>query len=339
MSPRVSRFAPQPVVLPIAGGKGGIGKSVIAANLALALARLEHRVILIDADLGGSDLHNILGLANDRPGLGEVLTGRDLAINDVIAPLTEPRLAFAPGDAMVAAAANPGFQKKRKLLHAINHLDADFVLLDLGAGTAITVMDFYLASPLGLVVMLPERPALLSAFNFLKNVSFRALERTFTGNSACGRALAGFQARSRGPGAMAMAELSAELEAARPGEGLRARRTLERVRPKLVVNRARSVDDFACARQLADWAAAELGLMVEVLGFLPEDIIHAAAAEAGAPALDADPRAPFCQAMARLGLIIGQWSGRGAQWALQRDFTGGFERAATEFAGVFKAKA
>lgn len=337
MSPRVSRFAPRPVVLPIAGGKGGIGKSVLAANLALALARLDKRVILIDADLGGSDLHNILGLTNDRPGLGEVLTGRDLAITDVIAPLTEPRLAFCPGDAMVVAAANPGFQKKRKLLHAIAHLDADFVLLDLGAGTSITVMDFYLASPLGLVVMLPERPALHSAFNFLKNAAFRALERALSGNSDCERVLAGFQARGRGPGAMAMAELVAALESARPGEGLRARRALERVRPKLVVNRARQVDDFAMARQLADWAAADLGLMVEVLGFLPEDPVNAAAAQAGAPALDVDPRAPFCQAVARLGLCVGQWAGRGAQWALQRDFSGGFERAATEFAGVFAA--
>lgn len=338
MSPRVSRFAPQPVVLPIAGGKGGIGKSVIAANLALALARLERRIILIDADLGGSDLHNILGLANDRPGLGEVLTGRDLAITDVIAPLTEPRLAFAPGDAMVVAAANPGFQKKRKLLHAIAHLDADFVLLDLGAGTAITVMDFYLASPMGLVVMLPERPALLSALNFLKNAAFRALERTFSGNSACERVLADFQARGRGPEAMGMAALVAALERNHAGDGLRARRALERVRPKLVLNRVRHVDQFAYARQLADQAAADLGLAMEVLGFLPEDPVNAEAAEAGVPALDVDPRAPFCQAVARLGLAISPWAGRGAQWALQRDFTGGFERAATEFAGVFAAR-
>lgn len=337
MSPRVSRFAPQPVVLPIAGGKGGVGRSVVAANLALALARLDHRVILIDADLGGADLHNLLGLANDRPGLGEVLTGRGLAVGDVVAPLAEPRLAFCPGDAMVPAAANPGFQKKRKLLHAIAHLDADFVLLDLGAGASITVMDFFLASPLGLVVLPPERTALDNARNFLKNAAFRALERALGGNSACERVLAGCQARGRGPEAMRMAELAAELEAVHPGGGLRARRALERVRPKLVLNRARRLDDFAHARQLADWAADELGLMAEVLGFLPEDPVNAAAAEAGAPALEIDPRAPFCQAMARLGLAIGQWAGRGAQWALQRDFTGGFERAATEFAGVFAA--
>lgn len=334
MSPRVSRFAPQPVVLPIGGGKGGIGKSAVAANLALALARLEHRVILIDADLGGSDLHNLLGLANDRPGLGEVLTSRSLGIAQVVAPALEPRLAFVPGDAMVVAAANPSFQKKRKLLHAISHLDADFVILDLGAGTSLTVMDFFLASPVSLVVMLPEKPALDNAFNFLKNAVFRTLERALAGNAAGERALAGFQARGRGDGAMTLGELLAGLESEPADLARQARRSLARLRPKLVLNRVRKVDDFLFARQLRDWVVADLGLGLEVLGFLPEDEVNPEAAAQGLPALDLDPRAPFCQAIARLGLAIAPWSGRAAQWALHDRFEGDFERAATEFAGL-----
>ncbi len=334
MSPRVSRFAPQPVVLPIGGGKGGVGKSVIAANLALALARLERRVILIDADLGGSDLHHLLGLANDRPGLGEVLTSRDLAIAQVVAPALEPRLEFVPGDAMVVAAANPSFQKKRKLLHAIGHLDADFVLLDLGAGTSLTVMDFFLASPLSLVVMPPEKPALDNTFNFLKNAVYRTLERTLAGNASGERALAGFQARGRGNGAMTVDQLLAGLEAESASLARQARRALIRLRPKLVLNRVRRVDDFLFARQLRDWAAADLGLGLEVMGFLPEDEVNREAAAQGLPALDLDPRAPFCQAIARLALGIAPWAGRAAQWALHDRFEGDFERAATEFAGL-----
>lgn len=132
-----------PVVLPVGGGKGGIGKSVITANLGLALARLEHRAIVVDADLGGSDLHNILGQGNDEAGLGEVLTSKDLTVDQVVRPVLEPRFRFVAGDALVVATANPSFQKKRKLLHDIKGLDADFVLLDLGAGTSITVMDFF----------------------------------------------------------------------------------------------------------------------------------------------------------------------------------------------------
>ncbi len=327
--------SPVPVVLPLGGGKGGIGKSALAANLGLALARLEHTVTLVDADLGGSDLHIMLGLDNDRPGLGELLTSRDLSLEQVRHPVLEPRLFFVPGDAMVVATANPGYQKKRKLLTALKSLPSQFVILDLGAGAAITVMDFYLTSPLSLLVMLPERPSVLAAFNFLKNALFRTLERLFRDNSATSKALAAFQTRSRGPGAMRVEELIQALEQARPGEGQRARHALARWKPKLVLNRVKRVDDFVYANQLERWARQDLGLMLEVLGFLPEDEVLLEAAARNLPALDLDPRAPYCRAVALLALKLSAWAGRAAAWALHSDLAGSFERAATDFAPFF----
>ena len=68
------------ILLPVGGGKGGIGKSAVTANLGMVLARLDQNTVLLDADLGGSDLHNLLGLENDLPGLGEVLTQKDLGL-------------------------------------------------------------------------------------------------------------------------------------------------------------------------------------------------------------------------------------------------------------------
>ena len=56
-------------IIPIAGGKGGIGKSLIAANLSIALAQLGHSTIVIDLDLGGSNLHLMLGLQNENKGI------------------------------------------------------------------------------------------------------------------------------------------------------------------------------------------------------------------------------------------------------------------------------
>jgi flagellar biosynthesis protein FlhG len=323
------------VVLPVGGGKGGIGKSVITANLGLALARLEHRAIVVDADLGGSDLHNILGQDNDQAGLGEVLTSRELTVDKVVRPALEPRFYFVPGDALVVATANPSFQKKRKLLHDIKSLDGEFVLLDLGAGTSITVLDFFLTSPLSILVMLPERPSVLSAFNFLKNAVFRALSRIFGRNAGTEAVLASYRARSRGPGAMKMAEVIAALEEAAPGEGARARKAVERWRPKLVVNRVRLMDDFVYASQLERWARDDLGLLVEVAAFLPEDDVVREAASQNMPALDLDPRAPFCRGIALLGLELAKWAGKPGAWAAHRDFAGSFERAATEYALLF----
>ena len=55
-----------PTIIPIAGGKGGVGKSLIAANLAIVLARLGHKTIGIDLDLGAANLHSCLGLSGAR---------------------------------------------------------------------------------------------------------------------------------------------------------------------------------------------------------------------------------------------------------------------------------
>lgn len=324
-----------PVILPVGGGKGGIGKSTVAANLGLALARLEHPTALIDADLGGSDLHIVLGLANDRPGLGELIASRDSGLEQVVQPALEPRLFFAPGDAMMVATANPSFQKKRKILFAIKKLPQEFVLIDLGPGTAITVMDFYLTSPLSVLVMLPERAAVLATFNFLKNAVFRALERIFRDNAKTAAALEDFRQRSRGPGAVKMKDLVAAIDAAAPGEGRRAARAVGRWRPKLVVNRVRRMDDFVYASQLERWAREDLGISVEVLGFLPEDDVCLEAARQGSPALDLDPRAGFCRAVALVAWHIAQWAGKGLEWQRHLEFAGSFERAATEFAPLF----
>jgi flagellar biosynthesis protein FlhG len=64
-----------PVIIPIASGKGGVGKSFLTANLAMALAAMGHRVIAVDLDLGGSNLHTFLGLANRYPGIGDFING------------------------------------------------------------------------------------------------------------------------------------------------------------------------------------------------------------------------------------------------------------------------
>ena len=196
-------------------------------------------------------------------------------------------------------------------------------------------MDFFLTSPFSLVVMLPERPAVLSAYNFLKNVLFRALDRIFRDNARTKKVLAEYQSRGKGPGSMNIAELSAALEEALPGAGLRARRAVERWRPKLVLNRVRTIDDFIYARDLQARVASDLGLLVEVMAFLPEDELVRTAAQDGHLALDLDPRAPFCQAVARLALRLTPWVGRANQWLEHRAFEDSFERAATEFGLLF----
>ena len=57
-------------ILPVAGGKGGVGKSIYSLNIAVTLAKNCKKVVLVDLDLGGSNLHTLLGLKNNQAGLG-----------------------------------------------------------------------------------------------------------------------------------------------------------------------------------------------------------------------------------------------------------------------------
>ena len=108
-----------------------------------------------------------------------------------------------------------------------------------------------------------------------------------------------------------------------------------RLRPKLIVNRVHKVDDFAHAGALASRVKEDLGLELEVLGFLPEDEVVRQGAQENRVALDLDPRSPFGQAITLCALKIGAWAGRGGQWQEHQAFEGSFQRAATEFSPLF----
>ena len=81
-------------IIPIASGKGGVGKSFLAANLAIALAKLGKQVIVADLDFGGSNLHTCLGLNNIYPGIGDFLRARYPKLKDLLVTTDDQNLKF-----------------------------------------------------------------------------------------------------------------------------------------------------------------------------------------------------------------------------------------------------
>jgi len=71
-------------IIPIASGKGGVGKSFVAANLAIALAEQGKKVVVADLDFGASNLHTCLGLNNINPGIGDFLRARTAKLQDLL---------------------------------------------------------------------------------------------------------------------------------------------------------------------------------------------------------------------------------------------------------------
>lgn len=161
----------------IAGGKGGTGKSFITSSMGTYLAGSGNRVILVDADLGGANLHSFLGINRPRNSLSEFFDSkaslRELVVN---AGLND--LGLISGDLNSLDSDSIKHAQKQKLHRHIRGLDADYVLIDLGAGSHYNTIDTFLLADKMIVVIVPEITAIENMYQYLKNVLFRKLKGT-----------------------------------------------------------------------------------------------------------------------------------------------------------------
>ena len=164
-------------IYPVGGGKGGIGKSLITANLGVLFARQGKRVALVDLDLGAANLHTFVGQDQPGRGLDSFLSKAVDRLEDVISETDIPNLGFVNSANCMVEAANLYAAQKEKVIRAVRELDYDYVLLDLGAGTNFNMLDFFLTSDQGIFVLTAEPTAIENAFNFIKAVYFRIIKR------------------------------------------------------------------------------------------------------------------------------------------------------------------
>lgn len=185
----VATESASPTLLAIGGAKGGTGQSVLAVNLALALARTGRRIVLADTDLGSPNTHVLLGMQRPQytlhdyltktPGAGSPETGAGsiTRLDDALGATPHERVSLLAGSSDVLGNANLPAASRRKLIYGLRRLDADVVILDLGGDTATSVLDFFLAADLGVVVTTMEPASILDAYQFIKLCALRRIQR------------------------------------------------------------------------------------------------------------------------------------------------------------------
>jgi len=166
-----------PKILAIGGGKGGAGKSVFSTIMAFWLARIGKRTVLMDVDLGGANLHTLLGIKSPDRTLNDFITRRFGELEDICIDTSEKNLRLISGSSDVLSLANPHFSQKIKLMTHLSRLDADYVVLDLGAGTSFNVLDFFLIAHKKIIVLTPEPTSIQNAYIFVRNAVYRKLSR------------------------------------------------------------------------------------------------------------------------------------------------------------------
>lgn len=164
----------------VAGGKGGVGKSLLASSLGIALTVLGKRVVVIDLDLGAAKTHTLFGIPEPEKTLHDFLIDRVPSLENLMIKTSIDRLYLISGKTGTIGTANILYTAKLKLLSHLRNLDCDFVILDIGAGMAYNQLDFFLSADHKIVVTMPEPHAIQDAFYFIKMALFRKIIEEFT---------------------------------------------------------------------------------------------------------------------------------------------------------------
>ena len=162
----------------IGGGKGGTGKSFVASSIGTYLALKGSKTILIDADLGGANLHTFLGVSKPRYSLTDFFD-KNISLNEVVFHTGIANLEIITGSIGSLDSESITYTQKQKLLRHIRALDAEHIIIDLGAGVHFNTLDTFLLADKMIVVTAPEITALENMYQFIKSVYFRKLKLIF----------------------------------------------------------------------------------------------------------------------------------------------------------------
>jgi flagellar biosynthesis protein FlhG len=287
-------------VISVGGGKGGIGKSLISANLGIELARRGKRVVLVDADLGGANLHTTLGIDLPRRTLSDFIERKVQKIDDVVTPTGIENLGLVSGALDHLDAANPKYAQKMRFLRHVGQMDVDYAILDLGAGTHTNVLDFFLVSDHGVLVLVPEPTAVENAYRFVKAAFWRRLRNVAS--------VYGYDPLLRsvmeGGTFKSPVELVASLSERDADAGRNLARHLAQFRPRLVVNQARTPQDADVGGAVVAAWRKYFGLEMDLLGTISYEDDVWRAIRARRPLLVEKPDAPSARSFAAIADVL-----------------------------------
>jgi len=258
-------------IIAVGSGKGGVGKSLMSANFGVALARRGRRVVLVDADLGGANLHTCLGMETPKVSLSSFITRKVESLESVVVPTGVPGLSLVSGASDLLDSANPHHAQKLRLLRHLVKLDFDDLLLDLGAGTSFNVLDFYLLAEHGILVISPEPTSEENAYRFLKAAYLRRLrnvQQVYGIKHVLEQAVASFRARGFISTPRELVETVRRIDA---DVGALVEDEMARFRPHLLVNQSRGEEDELMGQRIVHTCRHLLGVTLVYVGAVPYD--------------------------------------------------------------------
>jgi flagellar biosynthesis protein FlhG len=257
-----------PRVVAIGGGKGGVGKSLVAANVGIFLATLGKKVVLVDGSFGSPNLHIFAGVPRPSRSLCETFAANGPTLAEIAVSTHVPGVRLVGGVYDPPWVAEPGPTRVRVIAEQLRQLPADWVVVDLGPGLASPTLELFLEADIGLLVAVPDPTSIELMHRFVKAAFLKHLERRGLAHLALAEPSAGHRYEGGTPSALEIYLTSVEANAPEVSE---LREAILGFAPHLVINSARSKSDMELGRAVASVARRRLGAPMQYLGHLEYD--------------------------------------------------------------------
>ncbi len=315
-------------IIAIASGRGGAGKSLLAANLAVYLAQIGKRVVAVDADPAGGTLNHMLGTARPGRGFGSFLRGRANNLDELAVDTPVAGVRLVAGEALAFGSPRPK-TSARSVLGALRALSADTVVVDLGPPDSSLCLDVWLGADTSILMTLADPASIEATYRFLKSAFLRRLrgERGLDKLQAqLGRPLPAaldlyrlaleigrsgreddaplpspeVVAPTRTADTKGGTKLAAKPAARVPAMAIALAQAISGFRPRFVVSQTRSLADTKIGPQVSMAARRRLGHTFDYLGHVESDETVAAAARRHRPVMAEFPEAKICKNIERI---------------------------------------
>lgn len=254
----------------IGGGKGGVGKSLVSSNISICLALMGYKVVAVDLDLGGANLHTCLGIPIPSVTLSDLISKKVTNVEDLLVSTPISNLKMISGAQDELGIANLKQMHKNEIIQSLHGLNADFIIFDLGAGTSFNTLDFFISADKGILVVLPEPTSIENTYRFVKSVFYRRL-KMIEGILDIEPLIDEAMNAKLSSGQLSPSDLIRKISEINPEVGYKIKADLAEFKPQLVMNQVRSQADIDIGYSIQSICRKYFGIDMSFPGYLDYD--------------------------------------------------------------------
>jgi flagellar biosynthesis protein FlhG len=253
----------------VGGGKGGTGKTLIASNMAVYLAKLGHRVLLVDADFGGANLHTFLDLRRPSQSLEAFFSNGQQPLEDLVEATNVSNL-FLVTCATHAYGRRPSMHGLNRFKKELRSCRVDYVILDVASGSSQIVIDLFLMGEIGIYVMLPEPTSIENTYQFIKETLYWDLVRKSRKRTVKGTLYQAFHQDDNGS-FLPVPQLLERVDDVDPKTADALKTHMDEFCVRLVVNQVRRYEDVETGFAVRSAIHKYFGVRVDLVGYINHD--------------------------------------------------------------------